>query len=146
MQATEMRFRKLLIVEDEFLVAVDLAGFLKQLGLEAVVATHLDEALGRLAGSESFDAALLDVNLAGARSWAVARQLRSRHVAFAFITGYEADHADIPEDLRGAPVWQKPIELDRLRSCLRQMAGGLLEAAAERSDLEPAATRQAAKA
>lgn len=126
----------LLIVEDEFLVAIDLAGFLEQLGIEAVVATHVDEAIDRLADSGPFDAALLDVNLAGTRSWTVARELRRRAVPFAFVTGYEADHADIPEDLRGAPVWPKPIELDRLRSCIVQM--GLLKAATARSALEPA--------
>ncbi|MBS0527693.1 MAG: response regulator [Proteobacteria bacterium] len=129
MPDTERPSRLLLVVEDEFLVALDLAGLLEQLGFETVIAVRLDQALDAVARlGPSFGAALLDINLAGVRSWPVARALRSHAVRFAFLTGYEADHADIPNDLRGAPVWAKPIQLGRMRECMQQIAGDLLAA------------------
>lgn len=129
MQDTDRRTPRVLVVEDEFLVAMDLAGFVRRLGFEPIIAARLDEALDTLSRSAgSFDAALVDINLGGDRSWSIARELGKRDVPFAFLTGYEADHADIPEDLRGAPVWPKPIGFDQLRSGIRQLAKDCLQA------------------
>lgn len=80
---------------------------------------HLDEAL-EMARTETFDAALLDVNLDGAMSWGVADVLTARGIPFAFSTGH--DQTDmLPKHLAGCLVVAKPYRLDDLKHRLRQM-------------------------
>jgi CheY-like chemotaxis protein len=98
---TDARKRRVLVVEDEMLVAMLVEDILEELGLEvAGICTHLDDALKR-AASEEVDFVLLDVNLDGKRSFPVADILRARKIPFVFATGYgskvlEADYADVP--------------------------------------------------
>jgi CheY-like chemotaxis protein len=96
---TETRKRRVLVVEDEMLVAMLVEDILEELGLEvAGVCPHLDEAL-KLAASEAVDFVILDVNLDGKRSFPVADILRARNIPFVFATGYgvkalEAEYAN----------------------------------------------------
>jgi CheY-like chemotaxis protein len=98
---TDGRRRRVLVVEDEMLVAMLVEDILGELGFEvAAICTHLDEAL-RLAASETVDFVVLDVNLDGKRSFPVADILRARNIPFVFATGYgakalEAAYADAP--------------------------------------------------
>jgi CheY-like chemotaxis protein len=87
---TDDRKRRVLVVEDEMLVAMLVEDILEELGLEvAGVCTHLDQAL-KLAASEAVDFVILDVNLDGKRSFPVADILRARNIPFVFATGYGA--------------------------------------------------------
>jgi len=80
---------KLLIVEDSYLVILNLEAMCEDLDWTIVgPATRLAEAMS-LARTETFDAALLDVNLDGEMSWDVAAILKSRGIPFAFSTGYD---------------------------------------------------------
>lgn len=112
--------RRVLVVEDEVLVGMLIEEMLQELGYEvAALATHLEQALS-LARSESFDVALLDINLNGKQSFPVADVIRARGLPFLFATGYgnrilDTSHADVP-------LLQKPFGLDELRRALERVA------------------------
>jgi two-component sensor histidine kinase len=114
---------RLFVVEDSFLLIVTLENMCEDLGWQIVgPATRLDEAM-EMARTETFDAALLDVNLDGEMSWGVADVLKARGIPFAFGTGY--DQTDmLPGHLAGSSVIAKPYRLDDVEHRLRQMMTG----------------------
>jgi two-component SAPR family response regulator len=98
---------KVLIVEDEALVAIDLAMVLEDMGEEVVgPASNLEAGL-EFATNALVDFALLDVNLRGKQSTPIARLLNSRGIPFVFLTGY--DSPKIEDDFPGIPIIPKPI-------------------------------------
>lgn len=101
---------RVLIVEDMWLVADDIAETLAELGIEVVgPAGHLDEGL-RHAQSAPLDGALLDVNLGGdLTSVPIAAALRDRGVPFLFLTGYDSASALLGE-FANRPKVSKPVE------------------------------------
>ena len=113
---TELQRCRVLVVEDEFVVALLLEDQLEHLGCEIgrTVAT-LAEAMYAAAG-ESFDIAVLDVNLNGERSFPVAAALKARGTPFLFATGFGA--AGIDPAFASAPVLQKPYTETQLRRAL----------------------------
>lgn len=107
----ERRLR-ILVVEDEMLVAMNIEDMLLDLGHEvAGIASRLAPALA-LAGEASIDAAMLDVNLAGENSFPVADLLAARGIPFVFATGYGPQ--GIEERHRGRPLLQKPFRASDL--------------------------------
>lgn len=112
--------RRVLVVEDELFVAMLVEDLLIELGCEVVgPASSAREAVAK-AAQESFDLALLDVNLGdGETSFATAEILRQRGIPFAFVTGY-GDQGVRP-DLRDAPVVSKPIDPWRLAKVIEQL-------------------------
>jgi CheY-like chemotaxis protein len=114
-----LRGVRILIVEDELLVA-DYLGEL--LGMEGCIvlgpALRVHEALA-LIERERPEAAILDLNLRGERTTAVAEALMARRVPFVIVTGYGAEH--VPDDpvLQQAPRLGKPF---RSRQLLRALA------------------------
>ena len=111
---------RVLIVEDEVILAMTLEDMLADLGCSVVgPATSLDGAL-LLVATADFDAALLDVNLDGRRSDEVADLLRQRGVPFAFITGY--GYGAFEPSGGSEPVLSKPCSADSLAVLLRQLA------------------------
>lgn len=68
---------RILVVEDEMMLALLMEDWLQKIDCEAVVESRLEEALARAAGTDDFNGALLDVNLAGERSYPVAENSRS---------------------------------------------------------------------
>ena len=115
--------RRVLLVEDESLVAMLAEDMLLDLGCEVDVAMRLDKALG-LARSKSFDIAVLDVNLGDARSYPVADLLFGRGIPFLFATGY--GQKGLEGHYRGVPVLQKPYQAEPLEHLLvRLLTGGM---------------------
>ncbi len=111
---------RILIVEDEMLVAMNIEDMLLDLGHEvAGIASRLEPALA-LARDGAFDVAMLDVNLAGDRSFPVADLLIERDIPFLFATGYGADGID--EKYRGHPVLQKPFRARDLAALIESLA------------------------
>jgi CheY-like chemotaxis protein len=111
--------RRLLVVEDEYLVAAYLAYTLEELGAEVIgPAGTVEEAL-QLVESEGsrLDGAVLDINLHGVRVYPVADALAARGVPFIFATGY--DVTAIPEAFRGVPRCEKPVEKALLAKSLK---------------------------
>jgi len=114
---------RILIVEDEMLVAMNIEDMLLDLGHEvAGIASRLEPALA-LAAEGEFDLALLDVNLAGQASFPVAAILRGRGLPFLFATGYGVK--GLVEEFRSSPVLQKPFRAADL--------GAAIEAAGARA-------------
>jgi CheY-like chemotaxis protein len=105
--------RRILLVEDEFLIAA-----LLQDELEAQGATvlgpfgHLDEALTFLAHSRLPDAAVLDVRLNGELVYPLAEMLDRRGVLFAFITS--GDPRELPRAFDHVPYFDKPVDMPEL--------------------------------
>lgn len=114
---------RLLLVEDEALIAMMAEDLIDSLGHQ-VVRTASTFAEGQTACAvPDFDAALLDVNLNGESSMALAAALKERGCPFAFTTGYGAggidpDHADMP-------VLTKPYALAELEAVLAGFAAQL---------------------
>ena len=105
-----------LVVEDEFRIATLVRDMLEECGCHvAATATCLDDAIEK-AGSLACDVALLDVNLNGQPSYAVAKVLAERGVPFVFATGYASSH--VPSQFRSAPVVQKPFIMRDLERAL----------------------------
>jgi DNA-binding NtrC family response regulator len=99
---------KILVVEDEMLVAMLLEDMVINLGHTIVgPALRLDAAL-TLVDAEVIDLAVLDINLAGEQSFPVAAKLAARGVPFIFASGYGAAGLIAPYET--APVLQKPFD------------------------------------
>jgi CheY-like chemotaxis protein len=101
--------RRVLVVEDEWLVAAEIGRMLEGAGAVVLGPVHsVEEALALLRGGVLPDAALLDVNLRGEMVTPVAQALDERGVPFALVTAYAA--ADLGEPLlRRAPRVGKPF-------------------------------------
>lgn len=107
---------RVMIVEDESVVAMLLEDYLEELGCTiAGAASRLPDAL-RKAESLPMDAAVLDVNLAGVLSYPVAEKLRDKGVWVVFATGYGV--SGLRPDLRDAPVLAKPFNQEQLTKAL----------------------------
>lgn len=86
---------RILVVEDEFFLAEDLARVLAGVGATVVgPAPRVADALHLIENEERLDAAILDVNLGGETVFPVAAKLESRGVPFVFATGY--NERDLP--------------------------------------------------
>jgi len=121
-ETASLKGRRILVVEDEMMIAMLVEDMLAELGCAVVGPAHaLDTALA-LARTENFlDAALLDVNLAGQPVFAVADALRAIGVPAIFSTGYgEAGLRDVDH---GAPVLQKPFLAGDLKRALNEALG-----------------------
>lgn len=113
--------RRVLLVEDESLVAMLAEDMLLDLGCEVVVAMRLDKALAQ-ARTGSFDLAVLDVNLGDARSYPVADLLFERRTPFLFATGY--GRQGLEEAYKAVPVLQKPYQAAPLKHLLTRLLMG----------------------
>lgn len=106
--------RRVLVVEDEMLVAMLLEDMLAALGCEIIgPAARVEQALKMIETAGVLDAAVLDVNLNGEKSYPVADELAARRVPFVFSTGYGKN--SLHNGYRSFPLLQKPFsphELD----------------------------------
>jgi DNA-binding response OmpR family regulator len=111
--------RRILVVEDQYLLASDIAAALAAEGAEPVgPAGNMSRAL-ELAGCEELDAAIIDVDLAGEMSFSVADELRRRNVPFLIASGYGGD--TLPDRLRSTIIVEKPFEMRELLGELRRL-------------------------
>ena len=111
---------RVLIVEDEWLLAELLEATIRGLGFDVVGPTsNVADALALLA-AEPVTIAMLDVSLGGTqRSFAVARELLERKIPFAFITGYS--HTDLPPEFSGQALLNKPLRSEIIGPKLRSL-------------------------
>jgi CheY-like chemotaxis protein len=116
--------RRKLVVEDEMLVLMSIEDMLAELGCESVTtAATVDQALA-LIDAHVFDAAMLDMNLNGTKSFPVADKLAALGVPFIFATGYSAQ--DMRDGYADRPLLKKPIrytELAGVFECLLSRHG-----------------------
>lgn len=114
--------RRILVVEDEMMIAMLVEDMLEELGCTVVGPAHaVEPALALASNGEVIDAALLDVNVAGQPVFAIADALRAKGVPMIFSTGY-GEAGLRPED-RGAPVLQKPFRASDLAAALTKALG-----------------------
>ncbi len=105
-----------MIVEDEALIALHLQDMLEDMGAStAAVFSSVAEALKGMGAVEA-DAAVLDVNVAGAQVFPVAEILAGRKLPIVFSTGYGA--GSLPEKWRDYPVVAKPFDPGALQAGL----------------------------
>lgn len=115
--ATSLRGRRILVVEDEYMLAEDLRQNLEELGAQVLgpVAT-VAQALTLLQSEDSLDAAVLDVNLQGDFVFPVLELLRNKRVPFVLATGY--DRWALPAAYADVPRCEKPLDMRRLAKAL----------------------------
>jgi CheY-like chemotaxis protein len=113
--------QRILVVEDEPLIAMMLEDFLEVLGKDmAGQADNVGDALALVDGG-GIDAAILDVNLRGGeKSWAIADALAQRGVPFVFATGGTQD--GLSEEHRDRPTLAKPFTMDGVSKALDALA------------------------
>lgn len=115
---------RLLVVEDETLVAMMLEVMLDSMGCVVVgVAGTLSKGLA-LASDEAvpLDGAILDVNLGGETVYPVAERLAARDVPFIFCTGYGL--AGLAADFAHVPTLAKPYQAEDLGNLLARTVAG----------------------
>jgi CheY-like chemotaxis protein len=118
----ELSNRKVLVVEDEMMIAMLIEDMLEEIGCELVgLATSVPHAL-ELIGKEQVEVAVLDVNLDGQDTYAIADALRQKNVPFIFATGYGS--TGLRKEYGNRPVLQKPFETKDLESALVQVLAG----------------------
>ena len=101
---------RILVVEDEPMIAWALADGLQRLGCEVVGPAFDTVQAVELSREQGVNGAVLDVNLGRDKVFPVADSLARRHIPFCFVTGY--DTAELrPEDLRW-PILQKSVDLE----------------------------------
>src|SRR3954449_5280792 len=109
--------KSILIVEDEFLLALQLEEMLQSRGATVLGPyRRLEDAL-KAAERDSFDFALLDINLSGTMVYPLADHLLARGNPFLFLTGYSLPN--LPERFRGVTRLNKPWDPELLIATFR---------------------------
>ncbi|MEO5372760.1 MAG: response regulator [Alphaproteobacteria bacterium] len=113
--------RRVLVVEDELLVAMGIEMVLEDAGCLVIgPIARLQEAIEAARDAE-MDVALLDVNLRGDEVYPVADILAERHIPFAFLTGYGPEI--LPTRYAGRRVLHKPFVSDMVTKMVDSLAG-----------------------
>lgn len=117
--------KRILVVEDEPLIALDIAAILKQAGFDVLGPVgSVGHALALLDRS-GCDAAILDVNLGDETAESIALRLSSSHIPFVAVSGYSADQ--LPPEFGSAPLVGKPLSatlvVNSLQRCLTTLQG-----------------------
>jgi CheY-like chemotaxis protein len=109
--------RRVLVAEDEYFIARDIAQALHILGAEVVgPVPSRDEVQAILATGERLDAAILDINLNGEMVFPVVEALTAQGIPVVFATGY--DQTTMPAQYQDIPCWQKPFDPQTLVQAL----------------------------
>jgi CheY-like chemotaxis protein len=115
--APPLRGRRILVVEDEYMMAEDLQYDLEKAGAQvAGPVPSVADALKMIAEEDRLDGAILDVNLRGEKAYPVADALRERGIPFVLATGYE--QWALPEAYKDVPRCDKPVDLRNLARAL----------------------------
>jgi CheY-like chemotaxis protein len=109
---------RILVVEDEVLVAMDIEDMLLDLKCEPVgLASTIKAALEIIRSTDKLDGVLLDMNLHGQTVLPVAEELVKKGIPFVLVTGYARRDED-PSAMRDAPRLNKPFAVEALSEAL----------------------------
>lgn len=130
MPTPDLSGRSVLVVEDDFYTAMDMADALRAAGATVIGPCPDESSAATRLASEKPTVAVLDLNLGpGGPRFALARALRARAVPMVFVTGYGAEV--VPEDLRHIRRVAKPAAFDsvlaEVAALLEQTTGGRLD-------------------
>ncbi|GGH23290.1 hypothetical protein GCM10007036_28950 [Alsobacter metallidurans] len=114
--------KRVLVVEDDYFLAADIASALHGMGAEVVGPVADQTAATKLLDSQTVSAAVLDIRLGGETVYPLASELKTRGIHFIFATGY--GDTVIPPEFRGVPCFEKPVRsFDLARSVLEKLSG-----------------------
>ena len=114
--------KRVLIVEDNPIIAYDISGLVEDTGAEPVGPALDLEAGIRLVAENHLDAALLDIDLGGDYVWPIAEALDRNQVPYAFVSAQCSDQL-MPESFRSRPCIYKPARPDEIVRALLGFAG-----------------------
>lgn len=109
---------RVLMAEDEFLVALQLEQDLVAAGCTVLGPYATLEAATQACRSENFDLAILDVNLNGSMVYPLADELAAQGVPFVLLSAYRI--SDLPERFRAAPRVEKPYDPAAIAKLVQQ--------------------------
>jgi DNA-binding response OmpR family regulator len=112
--------RRVLVLEDSLIIAMEAEDILRAVGVETIDICNSVEQANEAIQADSYDFALLDVNLGEVMSFDFARRLVAAEIPFGFVSGY-SDTLDFPEDLQNRPLLVKPFDEDAMRDFLRRL-------------------------
>jgi CheY-like chemotaxis protein len=111
---------RVLIVEDELIIAMELENLLGRLGCVVLEAAPTVKRALRAVGHQEADVAVIDMNLQGERATPVAEALQEQGVPFVLVTGYGSER--LPEKaLQDAPCLRKPVNGNQLASAIYEV-------------------------
>jgi CheY-like chemotaxis protein len=111
--------RRILVVEDEILIALFISEVLETAGFEVVgPLPTVSKALAQLAIPDCCDAAVLDASLRNESAVAVAKALVALGIPFVVATGY--NQSQLPPELAAVPILAKPVNTEELIAYLRR--------------------------
>jgi len=117
----DLKGLRVLLVEDQMIVAMQIEDMLHAAGCEVVGPVGTLQAATALAHEAALDAAVLDVNLDGDKVYPVAEELQARGIPFILATGY--GESTLLAKWRDQPRLSKPFLRDHLEQLLRNVAG-----------------------
>jgi two-component SAPR family response regulator len=114
--------RRIMVVEDDYLVVTDLIDRLQAMGAEVIgPVPNLEKAFERLERLPDIAGAVLDVNVAGEMIFPLAEELKRRSVPFIFATGYDEDA--IPAEYASVQRFAKPASDSEIALALLDVVG-----------------------
>ena len=120
-----MSGERLLLVEDEALIGLDLRLTLEERGFVVEGPVRTEAAAMKVLETAEIAMALLDINLGrGRTSFGIARILAERGIPFVFVTGYTNATVDLPPDLAHAPRVLKPLDDHALMEVVQRTVAG----------------------
>lgn len=115
-----MRAIRVLVLEDSLIIAMEAEDILRLAGVESIdIVGSLEQARAAI-GAQTYDFALLDVNLGEGMSFGFARHLLDVGIPFGFVSGY-SDTQDFPADLQHMPLLVKPFDEKAMREFLQRL-------------------------
>jgi CheY-like chemotaxis protein len=111
--------RRVLVVEDEPILAMLAVDQLAEIGCDVVGPAYTISEARRLALAAAFDAAIIDWNMRGTLSSEIADILSTRQIPFLFVTGYE----ELAFEARTPVVLKKPYTREQLKEAVQNLLG-----------------------
>lgn len=116
-----LREKFVLVMEDEYFIADDIARALTEAGANVVGPFgHVQQGVARLNAEPRIDLAILDINLNGEKVFDLAAALQENNIPFLFATGYGND--SLPARFAGVARWEKPFDIVSLTRALASLS------------------------
>ena len=113
--------RRVLIVEDDYYLAMDAEDWLRRAGAEVLGPVPDEQSATDFLSGGTVDCAVLDINLGNGPSFEIAARLQAANVPFVLATGYDA--AAVPRAFCDVPRLEKPFRESELISAVQRLAG-----------------------
>lgn len=111
--------RRILVVEDDYYLAMDTEDWLRSAGAEVLGPVPDERAASDLLNDGKIDCAVLDINLGHGPSFVIAARLQETNIPFVLATGYDA--AAVPRVFSDVPRLEKPFREHDLISAVQRL-------------------------